>query len=122
MQQVFDNIVLVGMFFREREGLPVRMLLNEWQEAGDYSSIKLRAEREPENPHDPFAVKAMYVTEGDGPDLHIAYVPRSIAAFLSNAMDQEGATATMELTDILAPAKANGHPQPEVTVTVEVPE
>lgn len=73
----FPNVAVVGMHFRERDGVPAKDIV-----ASFIPPLSLEYEREPENPYDSFAIKVMY----DGQ--HIGYVEANQAAFISPWIDK----------------------------------
>lgn len=84
----FPNVAIVGMHFREREGVPAKAIV------GSFSPpVDLTFEREPENRFDSFAIKVFY--SGD----HIGYVEAKQAMFISPWLDQ-GAEYICVCTDL----------------------
>ena len=73
---IFPNVRTVGQFFREREGIPA-FLWSEEIEVGE----PVEFEREPSNQFDPNAIKVLH----NG--LHVAYIERGQAAFISVHLD-----------------------------------
>jgi len=72
----FPNVKTVGQFFREKEGIPA-FLWSEEIEIGE----PIEFEREPDNPHDPNAIKVLH----NG--LHMAYIERGQAALIATYLD-----------------------------------
>lgn len=72
----FPDTRAVGMFFREKEGIPAFL----WAEEIPIGA-SVDFEREPENPHDPNAIKVLH----NG--LHVAFIERGQAAFISAYLD-----------------------------------
>jgi hypothetical protein len=72
----FPNCKTVGQFFREREGIPAYLWSAEI-EPGE----PITFEREPDNAFDPNAIKVLH----NG--LHMAYIERGQAAFISTYLD-----------------------------------
>jgi hypothetical protein len=93
-KKTFPSVLVVGMHFRGEEAKAA---------VGNFMPpLTLRLEREPLNPYDSFAIKAFYG------DLHIGYVERKQAMFISPWMDQGwAATCTVEE---LQSIKNNLHP------------
>lgn len=73
----FPNVAVVGMHFRERDGVPAKSIV-----ANFVPPVDLEIEREPENPFDSFAIKVLY--QGD----HIGYIEVSQACYISPWIDQ----------------------------------
>lgn len=72
----FLNCRVVGQYFREREGIPAF----QWTEDLELGE-EISFEREPENPHDPNAIRLL--CEGQ----HMAFVERASAAFIAPVLD-----------------------------------
>ena len=92
---IFSDVPIRGAFFRGRDILNA---VNEMQ-----PGQRLTFEREPENPHDPNAVKAL--VEG----VHIGYVGREYAGWVCNSMD-EGVVYEGVVTSMQAGQKGNLEP------------
>lgn len=99
----FTEVSIVGMHFREREGVPAKSIV-----ANFIPPVELTLEREPENRFDAYAIKALYNGH------HIGYVESAQAAYIAPWMD-EGATATCTVLE-LREAKNNLYP----IVTIEL--
>ena len=69
----FPNVLVVGMHFRGAHAVAAVGSL--------VPPVELQLEREPQNPHDEFAIKVMYQDE------HIGYIERGQAAFISPRID-----------------------------------
>lgn len=104
MSKYFPEVEIVGMHFRGEEAKAAV--------ANMMPPLKLRLEREPENPYDSFAIKAFYG------DQHIGYVERRQAMFISPWIDQ-GWTATCTVED-LRQKKNNLHPICLIELSQEV--
>lgn len=89
--------LVVGMHFREKEGVPAKSIVSNF-----IPPVELQLEREPQNAYDPFAVKVLYLGE------HIGYIERGVAAFLATWMDQ-GIEYTATVSELLQ-IKNNLHP------------
>lgn len=76
----FLDVKVVGMHFREREGIPAKSIV-----ANFVPPVQLDLMREPSNPYDSFAVKVLYQNQ------HIAYIEASVSCFLAPWMDQGNA-------------------------------
>jgi len=74
---VFTDVVVVGMHFRERDGVPAKSIV-----ANFVPPVELTLEREPDNQFDSFAVKVRYGGH------HIGYIEATSACFLAPWMDQ----------------------------------
>lgn len=96
----FPNVLCVGMHFRGAAAVDVAATL----EPGDVVTL----DREPENAYDAYAIKVMVA------DIHIGYIERGQAAWISPLMD-EGGTATATVTG-LETRRNNVHPVLEVVV------
>ena len=94
---VFTDVFVVGMHFRERDGVPAKSIV-----ANFVPPVELTLEREPENQFDSFAVKVFYA------DQHIGYIEASSACFLAPWMDQGHAYKCV--VDQLTERKNNLHP------------
>lgn len=101
--KTFDNVAVVGMFFREKEGIPAKAYVESF-----VPPVELKLEREPDNRFDAFAIKVIYDNQ------HIGYIEASQAMFIAPWMDQ-GGTATCTVQE-LKPMKGNLHPICEVCV------
>jgi len=93
----FPNVAVVGMHFREKDGVPAKSIV-----ANFMPPVDLDIEREPENRFDPFAIKVLY--EGH----HIGYIEARQAMFISTWIDQ-GVEYLCVVTD-LEERKNNLHP------------
>lgn len=69
----FPNVLIVGMHFRGSHAVATV--------SSFLPPVELQLEREPQNPHDEFAIKVLYDGE------HIGYVERGQAAFISPQID-----------------------------------
>jgi hypothetical protein len=72
----FYDVLVVGMHFRESEGVPAKSIVQNM-----VPPLALDLEREPNNPHDSFALKALYQ------DQHIGYIEAKVACFISPWID-----------------------------------
>lgn len=97
----FPSVACVGMHFRGSNAVSAAAAL----EPGD----RLTLEREPENPYDAYAIKVLLE------DLHLGYIERGQAAWISPLLD-EGATAETTVTH-LEQRKNNIHPILQIEVT-----
>lgn len=93
----FTDMRVVGMHFREREGVPAKSIV-----ASFVPPLKLDFEREPTNPYDQNAIKILY--EGQ----HIGYIEAASAIYLAPWID-EGHDYTITVTDMVE-VKRNLHP------------
>jgi hypothetical protein len=96
----FPNVRVVGMHFRGGGAKDVAAAMTE--------ATPITLEREPENPHDAYAIKVIVG------DLHIGYIERGQAAWISSLVD-EGASATARFTHH-EEVKRNLHPIVHITV------
>lgn len=90
----FPETLCVGMHFRGQGAVDAASLLTPEQ--------PLTLVREPENPYDEYAIKVLLG------DMHIGYIERSKAAWISPLVD-EGRQMTAELTGHHQKGK-NNHP------------
>lgn len=72
----FPNVAVVGMHFREKEGIPAK----EWASMIE-PGTEVFYEREPDNRFDAYAIKIMFNF------MHMGYVEASQAAFIAPWMD-----------------------------------
>lgn len=93
----FTDVAVVGMHFREREGVPAKSIV-----ANFMPPVQLTLEREPENAYDSFAVKVLYQGQ------HIGYIEASSSCFLAPWMDQGNVYECV--VDSLVERKNNLHP------------
>lgn len=93
----FFNVAVVGMHFREKEGVAAKSIV-----ANFVPPVQLDYEREPHNRFDENAIKILY--DGD----HIGYLEASQAIFIAPWMD-EGHKYTVTVTQ-LEPRRNNLHP------------
>lgn len=98
----FLDVLVVGMHFRERDGVPAKSIV-----ANFVPPVNLDLEREPENQFDSFAIKVMYQGQ------HIGYIEASSACFISPWMD-EGTAYHCQVTDLME-RKNNLHPVVKLT-------
>lgn len=89
---------VVGMHFRERDGIPAKAIV-----ANFIPPVTLQLEREPDNRFDSFAVKVIYQNQ------HIGYIEASTACFLAPWLD-EGHNYSC-IVDSLLERKNNLYPQ-----------
>jgi len=94
---VFPNVAVVGMHFREKEGVSAKAIVSNF-----IPPVDLDIKREPENPFDSFAIKVIY--EGQ----HIGYIEARQAMFISPWID-EGVEYFCTVTDLETRGK-NLHP------------
>lgn len=100
-KKIFPSVLIVGMHFRGSEAkAAVGNLI---------PPAAIRLEREPENAYDSFAIKALYG------DLHIGYVERKQAMFISPWIDQ-GWTPTCTVEE-LQTIRQNLHPVCTIELT-----
>lgn len=82
----FDEIRVVGMHYRERDGIPAKSIV-----ANFVPPVTLVLERDLENKYDEYAIKVMY--EGQ----HIGYIEAVNACYIAPHMDDgETFTCTVE--------------------------
>ena len=93
----FTDMRVVGMHFREREGVPAKSIV-----ANFVPPLSLDFEREPTNQYDPDAIKILY--EGQ----HIGYIEAASAIYLAPWID-EGHDYSITVTDMVE-VKRNLHP------------
>lgn len=93
----FTDVAVVGMHFRERDGVPAKAIV-----ANFLPPVQLELEREPDNKFDSFAVKVLYQNQ------HIGYIEASSACFLAPWMDQGHRYKC--IVDTLQERKNNLHP------------
>lgn len=92
---------VVGMFFREREGVPAKAIVGNM-----LPGAELQLEREPDNQYDAYAIKVLASGE------HIGYIEKEHAAFIAPDMD-DGADTTCTVTGFIE-IKNNNHPLVEI--------
>lgn len=97
----FENVAVVGMHFRERDGIPAKEIVSNF-----VPPLELTLEREPMNPYDHYAIKVLYQ------DQHIGYIEATSACFIAPYLD-EGETMTCTVTS-LEPRGRNLHPITEI--------
>ena len=102
----FDEVLCVGMHFRPAQAREIASAL----EPGN----TLQLEREPENPHDPNAIKVIY--DLDGEPVHIGYIERDKAIYIADEFDAVG-SATATVTAMVSRGR-NLHP----LLTIEIAE
>lgn len=85
---VFPNVAVVGMHFRERDGVPAKAIVSNFIPPTD-----LDFEREPSNPFDGFAIKILF----DGQ--HIGYVEAKQAMYIAPWID-DGVEYLCVVTDL----------------------
>lgn len=78
----FQDVAVVGMHFRELEGVPAKALVGNM-----IPPVKLTFQREPDNAHDEYAIKVFFQGQ------HIGYVEGKAACFIAPYLD-EGADYT----------------------------
>ena len=93
----FTEVKVVGMHFREREGVPAKEIV-----AGFIPPVELDLMREPENAFDSYAIKVLYKNQ------HIGYIEATTACFLSPWMDEK-TTYRCTVTELVE-AKNNLYP------------
>lgn len=103
----FNDVLVVGMHFRDREGVPASAICGSMLEG-----TVLDLEREPDNAYDPDAIKVL--SNGN----HIGYISRDTASFLSPEIDS-GQTPVAKVTGFEAKGR-NRHPV--LQITLESPE
>lgn len=74
---VFRDVAVVGMHFREREGVQAKAIVSNF-----VPPVELTLEREPTNLYDAFALKVLYKGE------HIGYIEATVAGFVSPLIDE----------------------------------
>ena len=94
---VFPNVTVVGMHFRERDGIPAKAIVSNF-----VPPVDLEIEREPSNLYDAYAIKVLYE------DQHIGYIEAKQAMYISPWLDQ-GVEYTCVVTG-LETRKNNLHP------------
>lgn len=94
---VFTDVFVVGMHFRERDGVPAKAIVGNF-----VPPVELELEREPDNQFDSFAVKVLYQSD------HIGYIEASSACFLAPWMDEGHKYRCV--VDSLVERKNNLHP------------
>jgi len=72
----FNDVLVVGMHFREAEGVPAKSIVQNM-----IPPLVIDLEREPENQFDSFALKAVYKGQ------HIGYIEAKVACFVSPWID-----------------------------------
>lgn len=85
----FQDVRVVGMHFRERDGIPAKSIV-----ANFVPPVSLELEREPTNQYDGFAVKAIYNGQ------HIGYIEAGCAAFLAPHLD-DGVSYTCTVHELV---------------------
>jgi len=100
---LFPNVACVGMHFRGAQAQEIVALLDE-------TSV-LSLEREPENPYDAYAIKVIFS------DIHIGYIERGQAAWISPLLD-EGNVASVKMVKKEI-RRNNLHPILDITVSKE---
>jgi len=107
-EKIFDRIAIVGMHFREKEGIPAKSYV-----ANMIPPVDLSLEREPENQFDYFALKAIYNGE------HIGYVEAAGgAAYISPLLDQGWTLDYCRVLDLEA-RKNNLHPICQIRLVLD---
>lgn len=109
---LFSDCLCVGMHFRP----PLAREICSTLEVG----AELSLEREPENPHDPNAIKVIYTLEGE--PIHIGYIERDKAIFIADDLDAivevgRGDEVTTTITGFLSKGR-NLHP----VLSIELPD
>lgn len=106
--KIFSEVVVVGMHYREREGVPAKSIV-----ANLVPPVALTLEREPENQHDEYAIKVLYGNQ------HIGYIEASAACYIAPWLDDgEPYRATV---DTLLERKNNLHPVLTVVIGDDEP-
>jgi len=93
----FEEVRVVGMHFRERDGVPAKSIV-----ANFVPPLTLDLEREPDNRFDEFAIKVMYAGQ------HIGYIEASSACYIAPWID-EGQKFRCTVEDMIE-VKRNLHP------------
>lgn len=101
--KTFSDVAVVGMHFREKEGIPAKGYV-----ASFVPPVELQLEREPDNRFDAFAIKVIFNNE------HIGYIEASQAMYISPLIDQ-GQTCTCTVLR-LEQRRNNLHPICEIQV------
>lgn len=95
----FTDVAVVGMHFREAEGVPAKQIV-----ANMLEGTNLRLLREPDNLHDEYAIKVLYDNQ------HIGYIEAKSACFISPLWDEApDLTPTCEVLEFQVRGK-NLHP------------
>ena len=102
--QLFQNVAVVGMHFREKEGVPAKTIVGNF-----VPPVELTLEREPENPYDLYAIKVLYDNQ------HIGYVEAATASYIATTLD-ENPDMYSRTVEMLEPRGRNLYP----IVTIEV--
>lgn len=107
-EKIFDRIAIVGMHFREKEGIPAKSYV-----ANMIPPVDLSLEREKENQFDFWALKAIYNGE------HIGYVEAAGgASFISPLLDQGWTLDYCRVLD-LEPRRNNLHPICQIRLVLD---
>ena len=102
--KTFEDVSVVGMHFREREGVPAKAIV-----ANFIPPVTLQLQREPDNAYDEFAIKVLYENQ------HIGYIEAGVAGYVAPWLD-EGMTATCVVNSLI---ERKNNLYPNVTITVE---
>lgn len=94
---VFPDVAIVGMHFREKEGIPAKEITASFEQ-GQHVEL----EREPKNKFDEYAIKAIF----NG--MHIGYLEASQAMWIAPNMDE--GLKMVAVVDRLEQRKNNLHP------------
>lgn len=93
----FTDLTVVGMHFREREGVPAKSIV-----ANFIPPVVVEFEREPHNPYDPNAIKIIYNGQ------HIGYIEATGAVYVAPWID-EGHEYQFTVVDMVT-RRQNLHP------------
>lgn len=96
-RQIFNDVAVVGMFHRERDGVPAKAIVSNF-----VPPLTLDLEREPLNQYDSYAIKVLYQGQ------HIGYIEAISACYIAPHMD-EGKPFTCRVVR-LETRKNNLHP------------
>jgi hypothetical protein len=99
--KIFNDVLVVGMHFRERDGIPAKSIV-----ANLVPPATLQLEREPENAYDAFAIKVLYN------DQHIGYIEAAVACYIAPWMDS-GIEYTCQVEELVE-KKRNLHPSCQI--------
>lgn len=100
----FPNVAVVGMHFRGAHAVEIAAALVEGN--------TLQLEPEPDNAYDGNALKAIY-DAGEAGLIHIGYIERGQAAWITPLLETGTATCTVTRTEV---RRNNVHPIVEIVV------
>ena len=109
MTNAFNDVHVVGMHFREREGVPAKQIV-----ASFVPPVVCQLERQYDNAFDEYAIKVLYGGQ------HIGFLAASSACFIAPEMDLDPDTPWTATVESFHTAKSNLYPV--ATVAPALPE